>query len=586
MTQANPNLAQIDFTGLDRDALLTQLINRISSVAPQWTDAGESDIGRALLELFTALNTSQLMRLDMSANELYLATVKQRGSAIKLSELIAYKVAGNVSSIATLRFTIASAHAVDIPIPKFTRSSTTGDPTLDFYNFSAATLLAGNTFVDTEVTQGSVVTETFAGTGLVDQTYSLSNKDVGQNAIEVTVSSSIWSEVANFLSSGNTDENYTFKFDANEEGVITFGDGAFGKVPPNGATISVTYLRSSGAAGNVGANTITKLQTVLTDVLAASVTASTDNAASAIGGSDPETIESVQKNAPASLASLNRAVTKADYIAIVEGVDGVARANAWGESEQAPPNVSLFNKVRISFSPNGGGTPSAQLRTNVTNTLEGGSGVDATAMVIIRHEILNPIYVSLPVTATVTLVQGFISSTVQTSINAELTDFFSLAELNFDEDIRISKVSQLIQDVQGVDYITLTLPQAGRVVGTEPDTYNITGANDTFTVAVDGGGNQNATLTTGTARTAAQVATDINGGTTGLTASVVGEGQVQVISDTTGAASQIEIVNGNANATLGFSDSTTYTGSTTTDVAMGKQEIAILGTVTLTMVVP
>ena len=593
MTQANPNLAQIDFTGLDRDTLLDQLVQRVNAIAPQWTDAGQSDIGRALLELFTAINTSQLLRLDMAANELFLATVKQRGSAIKLTDLIAYEVSGNVSSVATVRFTIAIAHAEDILINKFTRSSTTGDPTLDFYNFEAATLISGNTFVDVEVRQGTVITETFTGTGDPNQEIVLANKDVGQNAIEVVISSTVWLEVPNFLSSGNVDEHYTFKFNADEAGVIGFGDGAFGKAVPLGATITVTYLRSAGSSGNVGAATITKLQTTLYDVLSAAVTASTSNSAAAIGGSDPETLESIQKNAPASLSALNRAVTKTDYISITEGVDGVARSNAWGESEEGPPNVSLFNKVRVTFSPNGGGAPSTALRTNVLNKLEGGSGVDATAMVIIRHEILGPIYVAVGVTATVTLVQGFVSSTVEASISAELAIFFSLAELEFDEDIRVSKINKLISDVQGVDYIALTLPQPARIVGLNSEPFDVTlGVDDVFKVAVDGGGTQSFTLTAGVARTAQQVVDELNS-MTGMTYSVVGENQIQVVSDTAGVASSLAVDGGVApppsaatNTLLGFTDGDSVIGSSLTDVVIGKQEIATLGTVTLTMVAP
>ncbi len=82
---------------------------------------------------------------------------------------------------------------------------------------------------------------------------------------------------------------------------------------------------------------------------------------------------------------------------------------------------------------------------------------------------------------------------------------------------------------------------AGTADGTVAGTYAITGANDTLTVQVDGGGAQTIALTHGGARTATQVAADINGQITGATASVDGSGHVQITSSTTGTSSSIEL---------------------------------------------
>jgi len=82
------------------------------------------------------------------------------------------------------------------------------------------------------------------------------------------------------------------------------------------------------------------------------------------------------------------------------------------------------------------------------------------------------------------------------------------------------------------------------------------------------------------------VVSDINGTLTGATASVAGENQILIVSDTTGTSSEVNVKTGNANALLGFEDNADDLGTSTTDVPVGKQEIAILGTVSLTMVAP
>lgn len=93
------------------------------------------------------------------------------------------------------------------------------------------------------------------------------------------------------------------------------------------------------------------------------------------------------------------------------------------------------------------------------------------------------------------------------------------------------------------------------VLGTAVQNYAIVlGVNDAMQIVVDGGTSQTVTLTAGATRTAANVVSDINTQTTGLTASVVG-GKVYLQSDTTGSDSsiQIEAVAANAYTTLGFS---------------------------------
>ena len=97
------------------------------------------------------------------------------------------------------------------------------------------------------------------------------------------------------------------------------------------------------------------------------------------------------------------------------------------------------------------------------------------------------------------------------------------------------------------------------VVGTEVGPFAITtGVNDALLFAVDGGADQPVLLTPGGARTNAQIVSDINGQTTGITASSVA-GKVQIASNTVGINSSILIqdVTNAANSTLGFAIGTT-----------------------------
>ncbi len=97
------------------------------------------------------------------------------------------------------------------------------------------------------------------------------------------------------------------------------------------------------------------------------------------------------------------------------------------------------------------------------------------------------------------------------------------------------------------------------IMGTEVEPFAIVlNVNDQMLISVDGGASQPVTFTAGATRSAANIVSDINSQTTGLTASDVA-GQVYIQSNTTGSLSslQIEAVNEDAYAALGFSVGTT-----------------------------
>ena len=97
---------------------------------------------------------------------------------------------------------------------------------------------------------------------------------------------------------------------------------------------------------------------------------------------------------------------------------------------------------------------------------------------------------------------------------------------------------------------------SGYVTGTVNGPFTITmGSNDQFSVQVNGGGTQTVTLTSGS-RTATQIATDIMGGMTGVTALDNGGGAVRVVANVSGTTSSLTIITASADATLGFTGGT------------------------------
>ena len=92
-------------------------------------------------------------------------------------------------------------------------------------------------------------------------------------------------------------------------GQINFGDGRHGRIPvanaanPTANIVARSYSTGGGSQGNVGAGTVTVLQTLATGI------ASVTNALPASGGADPESLADAKLRAPSALQSQGRAVT-------------------------------------------------------------------------------------------------------------------------------------------------------------------------------------------------------------------------------------------------------------------------------------
>lgn len=117
-----------------------------------------------------------------------------------------------------------------------------------------------------------------------------------------------WTRVENFLLSSSQSRHYTYTTNEYGEGVFEFGNGISGAIPPKNAKIESTYRIGGGIETNVGANTIIEM-----DSKFACIDATYNPDTAFVLGADMESIEEARVKAPASLRTLDRAVTTKDY---------------------------------------------------------------------------------------------------------------------------------------------------------------------------------------------------------------------------------------------------------------------------------
>lgn len=138
--------------------------------------------------------------------------------------------------------------------------------------------------------------------------------DLGENAVrkvepENPQNNEVWiryKRVDSLFASGPRSRHYTLDY---ATGVISFGDGRRGIVPPEGKNniVAQSYRIGGGSIGNVNANTLTSLGRALAYI------ESVTNPLPASGGADRESIDEAKARAPYTIKSRDRAVTTEDY---------------------------------------------------------------------------------------------------------------------------------------------------------------------------------------------------------------------------------------------------------------------------------
>ena len=131
-----------------------------------------------------------------------------------------------------------------------------------------------------------------------------------------------WEMVDNFVFSGPNSRVYTLDF---QTGLVTFGDGYHGMIPPVGHNnvIAAYYEYTQGLQANVPAQTINLLRPGISNITAVF------NPAAASGGVNGDTIANINATSPAKIRSGGYAVQLADITVIAAAASAeVAKARA------------------------------------------------------------------------------------------------------------------------------------------------------------------------------------------------------------------------------------------------------------------
>jgi hypothetical protein len=275
--------------------------------------------------------------------------------------------------------------------------------------------------------------------------------------------SSTWKPEQDLLESGDSDPNFVVEVEADGTATLRFGDDANGQRPDSGTVFTANYRIGNGAAGNVGPDSITRLDT--TDPIFNSFSCS--NPLPATGGTDPETNDQIRRRAPQAFLTQERAVTPADYEAAAGLNPLVNRASAvlrWTGS---------WYTVFLTVEPEGGGNLSQSLEKSLKKS------VGAWRLAGQDLQLDSPQYVSLQIELSICVDPDYFNADVQQALLQVLSNrvlpngqkgLFYPDNFTFGKKVYLSKVYAAARSVPGV-------------IGVTAETFGIQGTNTDYTTS-------------------------------------------------------------------------------------------------------
>ena len=460
----------VDYLSKDYDSFVDSLTNfatvNFGSTTTSnrlWTNFNSSSFSRTWLELVAYISDIFMFYLDAQATQSYLQTATIRSAIKDIAKQFGFTPATAASASGNVVFTFTGAGSL---ARGFRIANSNG---VEFYLTDGVTAGAAGQYTATAI-QGQIKNENFTAKGLQNEEFLLEGPnviidDTALNSLDltpiVTVNGNTYTLVESFIKSNGTDTaaildslgevvgggGRVFQLGEKPDGTpfIKFGDGIFGRTLIGNESISITYRTGGGVQGNAPSGTVATL------IDSVSFVSSVNNITDFSGGSDEQTIEQLRDLIPASLRTLERAVSETDYSDLI-----VSKFSEVSKASTEPNNDDPGIDLNIYVVPSGATitkiTDNSLLATKLIDY------IDRRKTVTVQFQLLDAFSIDVLVTLEVFISNVTSKSTVEASIREALTDFFDLSTggvsssgIGFAEQILLKDITNIIKDIEGVE---------------------------------------------------------------------------------------------------------------------------------------
>lgn len=422
---------RLNVTELDFDSIKNNLRNFLRQQS-EFQDYDFEGSGLTVLLDVLAYNTHyNAYYLNMIANESFLDSASLRNSVVSHAKTVGYTPRSTRAARAVVTITVQTNDTTPgtLTIPRgyvFLSSQLDGVSyrfvTLESY--TASKVGTTFTFPNIVIFEGQLVSYAYTNSVSTNpkQLFTIPDSNVDTSTLRVDVRQSasntdtvVYSTSADALEVQSSSTVYFLQEGNDSQYQVYFGDGVLGKNIPDGGVITMQYLVTNGGASNQS-NNFTSTTTiggfsniVINSTLAAS------------GGAARETVDEIKFAAPLNLLSQNRAVTKNDYIRLIQQKYPAFEAvNVWGGEENDPP---VFGKVFVAAKPKLGFEISETEKDFVKNTI-----LRPISILTVTPEIVDVDYNFLKITAKV-----FYEKSKTTLSDSELKANLKTVMLNYSQ---------------------------------------------------------------------------------------------------------------------------------------------------------
>jgi len=326
-----------------------------------------------LLDLLAYTTYYQGAYNNFVANEMFIATAEQRSSVVSHAKTLGYSPRSRTAPTATVNVRYGSTPSSStLRAGGAIFTTRVNNKSVKFTNVSSATidLTATGTadhIVGLDIKEGVIRNiSSVVPSNRKYQTVVIPDTKVDTSTISVTVQNSVsdstgitnsWTKATNLASITGGTRAYFVEQDYSGKYSVVFGDGVIGATLAPGNLVTISYLSTNGPLAN-GAGGSDVFGGTQSFTLSSGTTVSTITPAS--GGAEQQSVESIRRTAPKAYAAQNRAVTAADFKALVENnFSGFSSISVYGGEDLSPP---VYGKVFISLKSN--------VNETVTDTLQ------------------------------------------------------------------------------------------------------------------------------------------------------------------------------------------------------------------------
>ena len=407
-------MALVNFTNLDFDQIKTSLKDYLRANS-NFTDYDFEGSNLSSIIDVLAYNTYiNSYNANMISNEVFIDSATLRENVVSLARNIGYTPRSKTAAKALISFFVDTSDFTTKPITLTlkkgivsTSASTFGSESYSFCIPSDVTVPVVDgiaTFADVEIYEGTFLTSNFTVSSLnpaPPTKYILENANIDTSTLEVLVrgtqsSTSSKKYVFSDTLIEVTDKSRVYFLQEIEDQryELIFGDGVFGEKLESLNFIEVSYITTSGSAGNNVSSfsfngRIVDNNNNLISTGISIITTINDS----IGGKEIESVDSIKRYAPKIYSAYNRAVTAADYEALIPKIyPETESVSVFGGEELSPPK---YGKVFITIKPFYGPYVPDSIKNNLNTMLRKYS----VAGIVTEIQDLKYLYVEVDVNA-------------------------------------------------------------------------------------------------------------------------------------------------------------------------------------------